>query len=211
MKSLRRCSALAAVVLLSGAATARADVTLTFAPLAGSPNGSSFTSETEQGFTVSKTSGSFFVGTVFGNPVPSIFVGPVPSPVTSSITITPTGGGTFDFESLDVSSNNGTSGLGITGSLGGNTVFTENTTAPATGNPTFNFTTISSTNTGLISSLTIVVTPGLDTNSINLDNIHLSTTVVPEPSTIAMAGVGGLMLLGYAWRLRRGRTAVPVA
>src|SRR4051794_23624325 len=104
---------LAAALLAVAAASpgARADVTLTFAPLSVLADASAFAGETEQGFTVTPTAGSFFVGNTYGNPVPSIFAGPVGSPSVSTILVTAVAAGTpFDFESIDVSSNNGTSG-----------------------------------------------------------------------------------------------------
>jgi hypothetical protein len=55
---------------------------------------------------------------------------------------------------------------------------------------------------------------------VNLDNIQLSTTaVVPEPPTLILGSIGGLMGLGYAWRRRKvkltarwaGWARIPVA
>jgi hypothetical protein len=203
-KTLSLVAALLAVTAVS--AGARADVTLTFDPLAGFANEAPFTGETEQGFTVTPTAGSFFVGNTYGNPVPSIFAGPVGSPTVSTILVTAVAaGGTFDFESIDVSSNNGTSGLTIVGTRNGNNVFTETVTAPNAANTGFTFTTINTTNTGLIDALTVTIDPTGGPSSINFDNIHLSTQVaVPEPSTLATS-VLALGLFGGYRRFRRDR------
>jgi len=196
MKPLVRlvCSIAFAVVLASSSSFAGV---IDFNTLTGA-NGDPFSTYTENGFTVTASSGSWFKAFVYGNPVPDIFLGPVGSPSPGTITVTE-GGGLFSFTSVDFSSNNGDTVFHITGSLGGITQFTD-TGTEANGCPSCHFTTLTSTSSLKIDTLTIALTPGGGTTSFNVDNIAYSSGVVPEPGSLLLFGSG---VLGLAGILRR--------
>jgi hypothetical protein len=82
---------------------ATADAAITFSGVTSAFPGAPYT---EGGFTVTATAGTWIAPTGYGNPAPSIHVGPAFNPVVSTIEVT---GGTFTFAGLDISSNNGPS------------------------------------------------------------------------------------------------------
>jgi len=92
-------------------------------------DGNPFVSDTEGGYTVVPTAGTWFQGDSYGNPVPSIFAGPIGSPGHSAISVTD-GGGNFLFGSIDYSSNNGDSSYTILGKSGATVDYTETGTLP---------------------------------------------------------------------------------
>jgi hypothetical protein len=50
------------------------------------------------------------------------------------------------------------------------------------------------------------LTPGIYNYTLPSDTLTVEIgAAVPEPSTLALAGIGGLVLAGYAWRRRRAR------
>ena len=190
-----RCLA-AAVALLPAAARAQVH----FDNLSGG-NGAAYAGHSENGFDVATTGGAWFEAHVFGNPVPSIFGGPIGSPSLSSLFVTRTGGGAFTFGSVDLVSQNGRSSYQIIGYSGINSVFTMN---GFLGSST-TFETIFSTNPAtLIDGLSIAIDPIGQPTSFNLDNIEViaATSSVPEPATLLLTAAGMLAVAGAARRRR---------
>jgi hypothetical protein len=176
--------------------------TITFSGLMGA-NGSPFTTYAESGFTVSPTLGSWFQGQAFGNPVPSIFSGPLfGSPATDAITVTE-GGGRFTFSALDLAANNGNVNFTFTGTLLGAPVF--NVTGTQLTNTATFATELSGVSADLIDQL--VVTTNIQGTSTNIDNIVTTpvTVATPEPATLGILGTG-LGLMGL-FRYRRRQRA----
>jgi hypothetical protein len=187
MERLSRISFFA--VFMLSASSSMPGAVITFAPLLG-PNNAAYLGHTEAGFTVMPVSGSWFQGLGYGNPVPSIYDGPVFSPGIGSLQITG-GASPFTFSSVDYSSNGGQSTYIIQGFLGASIVFSDiGNLVPSLG-PGFGFTTLTSGHpSAQISRLVIQVTPTQDVTSINLDNINLSTVAVPEPATLLLVVTG---------------------
>ena len=193
-------SALALSAGLCGGANA-ATTTITFAPQSAETN-SPFVSDAESGFTVVPTTeDAWFVGQLFGNPVPSIYDGPIDDPTTAGIQVTEAGAD-FTFASLDEASNGDVSDFVIVGLAGGSPKFTElGQFAASSGS----FTTYSSTvgdSIIPIDTLDVTIIPFGGANSVNLDNIVLGTTV-PEPTSVSI-GLG-LAALGLQRRRHRAR------
>ncbi len=173
---------------------------ISFATLNGA-NGNPFTGAVEAGFTVTPTSGSWFQSQIYGNSQPSIFDGPVFSPGKAAIAVT--SGGSFTFNSLDYSSNNGGSTYLIQGFQGITDVFDETGTLAGTFGP-FSFGTLTGSHSSVpINRLVIQISPGGNATSVNLDNINVSA--IPEPQTLFLVwgGIGGLIALKKI-RRRRG-------
>jgi len=187
----------AVLAFLSVAASA---TTITFGGLAG-PNGAVFTTYTESGFTVSPNGASQWCqGLLFGNPLPSLFTGPVcGSPTTTNALTVTEGGMAFMFSSLDIAANNGNTLFSIIGTLLGVPVFLFSGTVPGQFGP-FGFTTVGSLS-GLIDQL--VITFSTAGSSSNLDNIVLVTRTVPEPGSLVLIGLGALVALAVARRRTR--------
>jgi hypothetical protein len=99
--------------------------TITFSGLSGA-NGDPFTTYTESGFTVISTLGFWFQGQAFGNPVPSIFAGPLlGGPSIDAVTIAESGL-RFTFTQLDLATANANTNYNFTWTLLGAPVFSVN-------------------------------------------------------------------------------------
>ena len=159
-----------------------------FDPLNG-PNGSAYTGHTENGFTVTPTQGNWFQAQVYGNPVPSIYGGPINSPTTSQIKVT---GGIFKFFGVDVSSNTSAgTRVDVLAYLGGALQFGYSHTI----NVVNQFETLLNPGpfTVDIDTLFIALVPTDNVTSFNVDNIQLrASNDVPAPAVL------GLMLIGLA-------------
>jgi hypothetical protein len=141
----------------------------------------------ESGFTVAPTLGAWFQGQLFGNPVPSIFAGPINNgPTTDAITITD--GTRFTFSELDLAANNGDVGYTFTGTLLGAPVF--NVSATQLSDTGVFHTELSGVSADQIDKL--VVTTVIGGTSTNIDNIVVNAVPVPKPGTL-----GTLLLLGF--------------
>jgi hypothetical protein len=184
MKKLLTITTAAALLAIPGALQAN---TITFSNLPG-PTDAAYSGSTEGAFTVTPTGGSWFQALIYGNPLPSIYAGPLFAPTNSTIQIT--GLGLFTFASLDYSSNNGASTFEIQGFLGANMLFDQIGSLNASLPPSFGFTNLLGSNSGiLVDRLTIDVMPGASTSSINLDNIAVSG--VPEDgATLLLLAIG---------------------
>jgi PEP-CTERM motif len=199
---------LAALALFGVAQQAQANV-IDFNTLGGN-TGDAFATYTEGTFTAASSKGNWFVSQSFGNPIPSIFAGPIGSPAADS-QITVTGNGTFTFSSVDVSSNNAASNYELQGFLNGKLVFDQTGAVPE-GFPVAGFDTIANAAAGnVVDRVLIDLFPTGGPSSINLDNIVVTPAAppppptVPEPSSLALLSLGGLTLAG--WRRWRKRTA----
>ncbi len=184
MKLLKKSVVLRAIAaLFISAPVAVHAQTISFSGLAGS-NGSAFSSYNESGFNVLSLSGTWNQAQAFGNPTPSIFS----SSTSASITVTRIGGGSFEFLGFALG-NAGFSPFSFSflGLANGASVFSSGTLA---GQSTNGFVTQNNSDASLIDELQITVNKG-QTTSYNIDNIQLSTTTtVPEPSTVALLGLG---------------------
>jgi hypothetical protein len=178
---------------------------ITFEPLAG-PTDSSYTGHNEAGFTVAPTTNNWFQALVYGNPIPSIYDGPVTQPSNAGVQVTG-GGALFTFNSLDFSSNNGDSAYTIQGFNGAAMAFSQTGALPGTFAP-FSFSTLAGANPAVaIDRLLIQVNPGSTVSSVNIDNINLGSAAAPEPGTLMMLGLG--LCSAFTLRLfsRRPRSA----
>jgi hypothetical protein len=205
--SLKARAGIAALILAGGtfASAAASATTITFSGLAGA-NGDPVATYTEGGFTVATAVGQFFQGQLFGNPLPSLFAGPIGGgPVFDVLDVTANGGGPFNFASVDLAANNGNVNFTFTGFLGGVQQYVVN--GVETGRPPgpFGFDTIVNPDAGIaINDLRIAL--NILGTSGNVDNIGVAT--VPGP--IAGAGLPGLILASggiLAWWRRRQKTA----
>jgi len=176
-------------VVLAACTTLMADV-INFDTLPGN-NSDPFTTYSEDGFTVSATSGPWKVGKNFGHPVPDVFCR-FCSPGTLEIT-----GGQFDFESVDLG-NAGAPAFRytISGYLEGVQVLLQSGVNPA---PFDTFATVAS---GEPSQLLDRLDITIDTTSTdgNVDNIVVNP--VPEPGTWTLL-LFGLVSLGISYRKHR--------
>jgi len=189
-----------AIVLMFGVtmfASASA-TTITFSGLTGA-NGTPVATYTEGGFTVTSTLGQFFQGQLFGNPIPSLFAGPLlGSPMNDVLDVTRNGGGAFTLASVDLAANNGNVNFTFTGLLGGIQQYIVNGFEPGRPPGPFGFDTIINPDATIaIDHLRIAL--DIFGTSGNVDNIVV--IAVPEPASIlllssALVGIG-------VWRRRR--------
>jgi hypothetical protein len=174
---------------------------ITFDPLVGIPTDTPYVGHMEAGFTVTPTTGNWFVAQLYGNPVPDIYAGPIGNPTTSTIRVVgnTAATATFNYAAVDLSTNNGPSNYTVQGFLGGNLVFSQT----GTDNAITQFVTIPSTNPNvLVDALTIQVVPGPGVTSVNLDNINVPAPA-PEPATLTLAVIAGGGMIGFTWRRRK--------
>jgi PEP-CTERM motif len=179
---------LSLTLMLAGAVPESASAsTITFGGLSG--NGSTLTSSTESGFTVSATSGPWVVSTTYGNPAPFIqFIRDGSSDLTAEVEVT-AGGTLFSFSSVDVYSSITTIPWQFTGFLGASELFSVGGTVPNTFGL---FATVFNPTGGvLVDRLVIGLTNpyvACCSNPMGLDNIV--ATAVPEPATLLLLGTG---------------------
>src|SRR5262249_40235928 len=140
------------------------------------PNGTTFSSVTEDGITVTSTAGLWQQGFNVGNPIPSIFT----FDATASVTITT--GGLFDFTSFDLGTGGGGGPAFTVTEYVGNTVRFMFRGANADNA----FHTIQDGFSGVVDRVVITTSITGRTSSANLDNIR---TTVPEPATLALVGL----------------------
>jgi hypothetical protein len=145
----------------------------------------------------------------FGDPPSALvtFFDVEPATIGSTLNIQLTDGGTFTFDSVDTStfSPADSDEVTITGFLGGGVVGSLLLDDP-TPDPTV-FVTITSPFSGPIDLLQVVVTKTEPTGGARLlDNFTLTVgpAAVPEPSTLALAALGGAGLGGVVRRRKRG-------
>ena len=164
--------------------------------------GNPFVEETDMGFTIDPTLGSFF----YSGPTPpndvnlanSIYDGPTYSPTNAELVLT-SASGSFDFTSVDLASRTGTSTYAITGFSGGAVAFS--VTGSLTNNNTFVAVDATAAEAATpITSLDVLLAPGKGATAINVDNI--AVTAVPEPMTTSLVGLGGIALAAFGWRRR---------
>jgi hypothetical protein len=202
MSSLRIARQTGICALFSATANLALATVITFSPLTG-PTDASYLGHSEGGFTVTPASGSFFQALLYGNPIPSIYDGPILQPSTAAIQVTQ-GGALFTFNSVDYSSNNGDALYSIQGFNGASVAYNDTGVLAGTFGP-FTFSTLPGAHTHVtIDRLLITVSPGAGVTSVNLDNINLGSGV-PEPATLAMLGAGLCSLFGLKTLRRPSR------
>jgi len=156
-------------------------------------NNAPYHGHTEGTFTVTTTAGSWFEAHAYGNPIPSIYDGPINSPAIGAILITDSAG-PFTLSSFQFSSNNGDSTYDVQGYSGQTLAYEETGTLPGSFPTGFGFQTNQDTHASVpIDGLVIELIPGPGVTSINLDNIMVTT--VPEPMAAELL-VAGLACLG---------------
>lgn len=157
----------------------------------------------EAGFEYSATGAGWELQTLLANPgaaAASYFNGQG-SFFGDSINIVRTGGGLFQAVSLDYAkfSNTASDQVSVIGYLGGVLQWSTPLTGPAT-----SYTTLSMPNS-LIDQLVLFVTLGTQNSAMAIDNIVLTIDgpAVPEPGSLALAGMAGLGMMVNAWRRRQ--------
>ena len=185
MRKVSLVGAVVAALLLATGGFANA-TTIDFSNLVGA-NEDPYAGSSQDGFTVTPVLGNWFEGHLFGNPVPSIFAGPIGAPVTSAILVT--SAVPFTFDQVDLSCNNGESCQFFFDSF----LFGVETPL-AVGNVPGAFATFNTElNTNpliVMDTLLIAMAPDGDTTSMNLDNIVVESLArpVPEPATMLLMG-----------------------
>jgi hypothetical protein len=173
-----------AAACLAGAAAAQAGV-VTFDTLPG-PNGSPFTTVTEDGITVNSFTGNWQQAFFVGNPTPGLFT----FSQTASLEVVT--GGLFGFVGFDLSTGGSTSpDYEFEGFLGGASQYSFSGN-PNTGNQVF---------TSIVNVLSAVMVDRVEiryrltSTSGNIDNIRTADgTPVPVPGTLALLGAATLAL-----------------
>ncbi len=191
MQQTTRLKILAAPILLCMCHCANA-VTITFDSLTGN-NLDPFTAVTEDGFTVTSNTGSWFEGHLAGNETPSIAA----TGNVASVLVTLSGGGLFTFASVDLNDGSNTRSVDytITGFSGSQAVFSTTGDVPLEfGSPIF------SPSFLYVDSLFIELTMN-NSLSANIDNIVVAPSAVPMPTTLALS-VSALAALGFCRRKR---------
>jgi len=169
-------------VIASAAASA---TTITFSGLTGA-NGTPVATYTEGGFTVNTTLGQFFQGQAFGNPPPSLFAGAAQGgPANDALDVTRSGGGFFDFASVDLAANNGDVNFTFTGFLGGVQQYVFNGVEPGRPPGPFGFDTITNPDAAIAIDDARIALDILGTTG-NADNIVVNTVAMPEPASILL-------------------------
>ena len=158
---------------------------ITFDNVSGS-NGSTYLGHTEDGFTVNND-GTWLNAQFFGNPTPDIFT----NASSDTISLTETGStGYFTFAGIDMACNNGTDcGFSIEGFLDSTSVLS--LSGSVTAGPPYDFYTVATGWSSIVlDHLIITMEAGVGTTSMNIDNINVSATSVPEPSSLAILSLG---------------------
>lgn len=170
-------------------------VTIGFDGLTGK---GAFTSYTQDGFTVSSSSGDWLISQTFGDPAPYIyFLSPAGSTTTASIDVTE-GGSNFTFSSIDLYSSTTKIPYTFAGLLNGSTVFTVTGVVP---NTFGNFALVTNPDATLdINELEVTLEDPCCSNPVGLDNLAVVTTTstTPEPASLALV-LAGLAALGFLW------------
>ena len=171
-----------AVVLVTS--SARADV-IDFSSLAGLSNQTPYSGSVEGDFTVSVLEGEWQVAGNFGGPVPSIFgrsnvgVVEVVQNVGQQFTL-----GSIDF--ADAGTGSPPADFLVQGYLGGSMMFAFDGTSTST------FQTYANTDSGIAVDR-VEITMFRRSATYNMDNIVVN--IVPSPSTLALIGVSGTVLI----------------
>ena len=174
-----------AIVLMLGVTTlaSASATTVTFSGLTGA-NGTPVATYTEGGFTVTSTLGQFFQGQLFGNPIPSLFAGPLlGGPVNDALDVTRNGGGAFNLASVDLAANNGNVNFTFTGLLGGIQQYVFNGVEPGRPPGPFGFDTIINPDANIAIDDVRIALDILGTSG-NVDNIVVNAIATPEPASI---------------------------
>ena len=176
-------------------------ITIDFGGLSGA-NQSAFPNPyTEDGFTLTPTTlGGLEQGLSFGDPRPSLLVGPVGLPVAGTFDIT-AGGSPFTFLSYDYHSQSGGSSFSIEGFLNNIPQFIQTNNVGLTLSSSFSTLGVTPL---LVDRIAFTITPNGFTSSVNLDNFVLNTDApVPEPASLTLLGLGLAGMGARRWRQRK--------
>ena len=167
--------------LIFSASVLPSKAAITFSGLSGA-NSAPLGIYTEGGFTLTPTSSTWYEAHVYGNPVPSIYDGPISSPLPGTLQISYSQGA-FAFSGLAYSSNNGNTSYSIQG-LRGNSVVYQISGMFTNLFGFSNFTAQSGISLVAIDKLSIQISPQAPTTSFNIDNIAVAA--IPEPRSIPL-------------------------